>query len=93
MTKDVYFSLDQDGWGGGFQLSINNETSGYRIGGPKYNGSSTLIKKFTISPRDAKEMDIVDPRDSKIHSDFIRKIEYGSPEDYIEKEDFDDEYI
>ena len=40
-----------------------------------------------------EEMDIVDPRDSKIHSDFIRKIEYGSPEDYIEKEDFDDEYI
>lgn len=50
----VYLSVDKDGWTGQIQLSISKtegETfrSGYRLAGPKYNGSSKnlLTKELT----------------------------------------------
>lgn len=47
----VYFTVDRrsDGY---LQLSIGNDDGGYRIAGPKYDGTSVTLLKHEISKRD-----------------------------------------
>ena len=55
--RSAFFALYKDGWTGGLQLSIEDATgSGFRIAGPKFNGSGTVLQKHKISERDAKEI-------------------------------------
>lgn len=46
----------KDGWTGGTQVSIGDENGGYRIYGPKFNGSSKPICEIKISESDAEEI-------------------------------------
>lgn len=53
--------LDRDGWTRGFQLSLTvtkdgKPQHGYRLAGPKYNGSSTNIQRRTLTQHDADEI-------------------------------------
>lgn len=53
----VYFSIDRDGWTKKLQLCINDEgEGGYRIAGPKYNGSSKTLLIHILSERDVAEL-------------------------------------
>lgn len=54
--QEVYFTVDIDGWTNGYQLSINDENGGYRIRGPKYNGSSKSIIRHNLTERDCNEL-------------------------------------
>jgi len=54
MSK-IYFSIDQTPEGH-FQLAINDESGGYRICGPKYDGRSKTVKKHELSARDVAEI-------------------------------------
>ena len=53
MSK-IFFEVDKDGWTGCFQLNITDGSAGYRLAGPKYNGSSTNVLRVEITERDAK---------------------------------------
>lgn len=56
-TPKVQLQVDRDGWTGDIQLNIGNpQGGGYRIAGPKYNGSSENILTVTLTERDAKEI-------------------------------------
>jgi hypothetical protein len=57
MTSGVFISIDQDGWTKGIQLSIGTEDHGYRIAGPKFNGSSKTLKKHALDARDIAEIE------------------------------------
>jgi hypothetical protein len=52
----VHLSVSKDGATGRLQLSIGNEVYGYRIAGPKFNGSSKEILGHKLSERDALEI-------------------------------------
>lgn len=55
--RSAFFTLYKDGWTGGLQLAIEDSTgSGFRIAGPKFNGSGKALQKHEISERDAKEI-------------------------------------
>lgn len=55
--KRLFIQVDRDGWTKGLQLSIDLEDShGYRLAGPKYNGSSTSVFRHVVTERDAKEI-------------------------------------
>lgn len=55
MAKEVYFSIDENALGL-IQLSINDGDVGYRICGPKYDGTSRTIKKHKLSASDVAEI-------------------------------------
>lgn len=68
----VILCVDKDGWTGGIQTSIDIADDkdggiGYRISGPKYNGSSKSLAKVVLSQRDAEQIrqyiDMVYPRE------------------------------
>lgn len=46
----------KDGWTGETQVSIGDGDSGYRLYGPKFNGSSKAICEVKISESDAVEI-------------------------------------
>jgi len=52
----IYFSLDKDKVTNGFQLSIEDGSGGYRIAGPKYNGSSKNLQRHEITKYDAEKI-------------------------------------
>jgi len=61
MSNKLTIAVDQDGWTKGYQVSINligkdGGGHGYRIAGPKFNGSSTSVVKHTLTERDAREI-------------------------------------
>lgn len=61
MGKTAYIKLDRDGWTRGLQLSVDIQDEGggghgYRLAGPKYNGSSERVFWHRISERDASEI-------------------------------------
>ena len=61
MTEHLCLCIDKDGWTGHTQISIiledeHGDGHGYRIAGPKYNGSSTRIKRHVLTNQDAKEI-------------------------------------
>ena len=52
----VYLEVSKDNWTNGLQLSVNDENGGYRIKGPKFNGSQKTLLKADLSVRDATEL-------------------------------------
>ena len=54
--SDVYLTVDRDGLTGGMQISISNDSHGYRIHGPKYCGQSTPVVTHKLTERDAQEI-------------------------------------
>lgn len=57
----VTINVERDGLTGKLQLSINDvdesgSGSGYRIAGPKFNGTSTTLLSAPISRHDAKQI-------------------------------------
>lgn len=58
MSGPVYIEVSRDGWTKGVQLSINDDNGGFRLSGPKFNGSSeTLLKYVLSSERDIAEIE------------------------------------
>lgn len=60
-TDRITLDLDKDGWTGGLQLSIQRTRpdgggDGYRLHGPKYNGSGKNLISHEIDQRDAEEI-------------------------------------
>lgn len=53
----AFLSVSKDGWTGGIQLSICDESgSGFRIHGPKFNGSGKNLVDHKLTQRDADEI-------------------------------------
>lgn len=57
----ITLEVSRDGWTKGIQLSINRLDEkgighGYRIAGPKFNGSGEMLLKHELSQRDADEI-------------------------------------
>lgn len=71
--SDVVLKVSKDRWTGGLQLSIGDGHGGYRIAGPKFNGSSETILSRTLTERDAEEirsyLDEAFPLKSSSHAD------------------------
>lgn len=57
MSGGVYLSVSKDGWTNGFQLSVGDDSGGYRIHGPKFNGSSKDVIHHELSARDCDELE------------------------------------
>jgi hypothetical protein len=61
MPEKITLEVCKDGWTGGLQLSINKvdeegRGGGYRLAGPKFNGSSKLLLQTALDQRDADEI-------------------------------------
>jgi len=60
IQNTVSFTVSRDGWTigkQGLQLAIGDENGGFRLSGPKFNGSGeTLLTFFLDSERDIKEI-------------------------------------
>ncbi|MFF9568456.1 hypothetical protein [Streptomyces sp. NPDC014685] len=61
MTERIVIDVDRDGWTKGIQLNIvkldaNDHGWGFRLAGPKYNGSSTNLLRTELTERDAGEI-------------------------------------
>lgn len=59
--RSIILSVEKDGWTGGIQISIsdvdiNGSGGGYRIAGPKYNGSSTTLKEVKLDYDTAQQI-------------------------------------
>lgn len=57
----AYITVDRDGWTKGMQLSVDwvevdGGGYGYRLAGPKYNGSSQTLMRHHLSARDLDEL-------------------------------------
>jgi hypothetical protein len=60
-TTSLVFEVSKDGWTGGLQLGIseldeNGGGHGFRLAGPKFNGSSKMLLKYEVTERDADEI-------------------------------------
>lgn len=68
---NIYLCVDRDGWTGGYQLSIDDDNGGFRIAGPKYNGSSKRLIHHRITERDVHRireyLDKVKPAVAETH--------------------------
>lgn len=54
---NIYLCVDRDGWTGGYQLAIDDDAgTGFRISGPKYNGSSKRVIRHKLTERDANNI-------------------------------------
>lgn len=61
MADRLTLEVSRDGWTKGLQLSINQRDekglgSGYRLAGPKFNGSGETLLTRTLTEEDAKEI-------------------------------------
>lgn len=56
MSEKITLEVCKDGWTKGLQLSISTDRHGYRLAGPKFNGSSTTLLKAELDERDAREI-------------------------------------
>lgn len=54
--KIISLTVSKDGWTKGLQLSIDAGDGGYRIAGPKFNGSSTVLLTHQLDQRDVDEI-------------------------------------
>ncbi|KOU50534.1 hypothetical protein ADK55_18470 [Streptomyces sp. WM4235] len=57
----IVMDVDRDGWTSGLQLNIVSLDErdcgwGYRLAGPKYNGSSKNLLRVELDERDAAEI-------------------------------------
>jgi hypothetical protein len=83
--SDVYLTVSRDRWTNGLQLSIDTENHGYRIAGPKFNGSSTTLIKHKLNARDVSE--IQSYLDAATRSARVTDDPTQSPQSEIEDED------
>jgi hypothetical protein len=51
-----YIEVSRDGWTKGIQVSINDDAGGYRLSGPKFNGSQVTIAKAILSKHERAEL-------------------------------------
>ena len=61
MPDKLIMEVTRDGWTGRLQMSIsqldeNGAGDGYRIAGPKFNGSSESLLRRELDERDAAEI-------------------------------------
>lgn len=61
MAGKITLDVTRDGWTGRLQLSIsltdeNGAGHGYRLAGPKFNGSGRVALSRTLDERDAAEI-------------------------------------
>jgi hypothetical protein len=61
MADKLTIEVSRDGWTNGLQLSINQTDEngaghGYRLAGPKFNGSGETLLTATLDERDAEEI-------------------------------------
>ena len=61
MADKLTLEVTRDGWTKGIQLSINQLDEeglghGYRLAGPKFNGSGETLLTRTLDERDAEEI-------------------------------------
>lgn len=56
MAEAVYLNVDRDGWTGGLQLSIGDDAGGFRLAGPKFNGSGERVLTRRLDQRDVTEI-------------------------------------
>lgn len=54
--KTLTLEVFKDGWTDGLQLCIGDDTGGYRLHGPKFNGSGTRLLTHVLTQRDADEI-------------------------------------
>lgn len=52
----VTLMVARDGWTSGIQLAVSDGACGYRIAGPKCNGSGEVLIEHTLDERDAREI-------------------------------------
>lgn len=52
----TFLAVSRDGWTGQLQLSIEDENGGFRLKGPKFNGSSETLLKAEIDERSAERI-------------------------------------
>ena len=58
MTGTVCIMVERDGWTKGLQLSIGDDDGGFRLAGPKFNGSSEPVLTYKLtSARDLDEIE------------------------------------
>lgn len=55
-SEHVVLIVSRDGWTQGHQLSIHTESGGFRLCGPKINGSSTVILKYHLDRAGIREL-------------------------------------
>ncbi|WP_434744616.1 hypothetical protein [Streptomyces sp. A-14] len=60
-ARRAVIDVDRDGWTQNLQLNIvtldeNGSGMGYRLAGPKYNGSSKNLLRVELDERDAAEI-------------------------------------
>ncbi len=53
---EIYLTVDQRRSDGAFQMSIGTADSGYRIAGPKYDGTNRSVLRRKLTKRDADEI-------------------------------------
>ena len=53
----VYLVVSVDGWTNGIQLSVNDEGGGFRLAGPKFNGSQKTLLKWVLDERGCAELE------------------------------------
>ena len=53
----VYLCVDRDGLTKGIQLSIDGLETGFRLAGPKYNGSSLPLLRRELTEEDCRELE------------------------------------
>jgi hypothetical protein len=85
MTDRIVLDVDRDGWTKGLQLNIaqldqDGCGTGYRIAGPKYNGSSENLLRCEVDERDAREIRkyldaaFPTPEASEIRAQLLREL-------------------
>ena len=52
----VFIEVDKDNRTGLIQVSIGDNSTGYRLAGPKYSGNSVSLHRQEMSQRDATEI-------------------------------------
>jgi hypothetical protein len=72
--KFIYFSIDQNNRGH-LQLAINNPSgSGYRISGPKYDGTGKTLHIHQLTSRDIVELrSYLDAAESRLEETKARE--------------------
>ena len=56
MSVPVYLNVDRDGLTGDLQLSIGDDSGGFRLAGPKSNGSGKRVLTRRLAQRDVAEI-------------------------------------
>jgi hypothetical protein len=53
---DLAIEVYRDGWTDDLQVALMADGSGYRLAGPKFNGSGSVVLSYALTQRDADEI-------------------------------------